>query len=77
MCIDRFRILAVIDDFKGECLAAVSEVSLSGLRDECLNEDLFITLAETRRVIDAWCIDPNIVRPHGRLPPAVVGATRR
>lgn len=75
--IDRFRILAVIDDFNSECLAAVSEVSLSGLRDECLNEDVFTTLAEARRIIDAWRIDYNTVRPHGRLPPAVFGATRK
>jgi hypothetical protein len=38
----------VIDDFNNECLAAVSEVSLSGLRDECLTEDVFTTLAEAR-----------------------------
>lgn len=50
------------------------------LRDECLNEHVFSTLAEARRIVEAWRIDYNTVRPHGRLgrlPPAVFGATRR
>lgn len=50
------------------------------LRDECLNEHVFMTLAETRQIVEAWRIDYNTVRPHGRLgrlPPAVFGATRR
>ena len=50
------------------------------LRDECLNEHVFATLAEARRIVEAWRIDYNTVRPHGRLgrlPPAVFGATRR
>jgi putative transposase len=139
----RFRILAVIDDFNSECLAAVPDTSLPGLRvirelerlialrgkpamivsdngteltsnavlrwaaeqqiawhyiapgkptqnafvesfngrfrDECLNENLFVTLGEVRRIIEEWRIDYNTVRPHGRLgklPPAVYGATR-
>lgn len=44
------------------------------LRDECLNETWFSTLAEARRIIEAWRIDYNTVRPHsrlGRVPPAV------
>jgi putative transposase len=140
----RFRLLNVIDDFNSECLAAVPDFSLSGLRvirelqtimalrgkpaiivsdngteltgnavlrwtaehgiewhyiapgkpmqnafvesfngrlrDECLNEHVFTTLAEVRRIVEAWRIDYNTVRPHGRLgrlPPAVFGATRR
>jgi putative transposase len=140
----RFRLLNVIDDFNSECLAAVPDFSLSGLRvirelerviairgkpamivsdngteltsnavlrwaaghgiewhyiapgkptqnafvesfngrlrDECLNEHVFATLAEARRIVEAWRIDYNTVRPHGRLgrlPPAVFGATRR
>ena len=139
----RFRLLNVIDDFNSECLAAVPDFSLSGLRvirelervmairgkpamvvsdngteltsnavlrwaaeqgiewhyiqpgkpmqnafvesfngrlrDECLNETVFTTLAEVRRIVEAWRIDYNTVRPHGRLgklPPAVYGATR-
>ena len=50
------------------------------LRDECLNEHVFGTLSEVRRIVEAWRIDYNTVRPHGRLgrlPPAVFGATRR
>jgi putative transposase len=140
----RFRLLNVIDDFNSECLAAIPDFSLSGvrvireleaiiairgkpamivsdngteltsnavlrwaaeqgiewhyiapgkpmqnafvesfngrLRDECLNEHVFATLSEARRIIEAWRIDYNTVRPHGRLgrlPPAVFGATRR
>ena len=140
----RFRLLNVLDDFNSECLAAIPDFSLSGLRmireleaiiairgkpamivsdngteltsnavlrwaadqgiewhyiapgkpmqnafvesfngrlrDECLNEHVFTTLAEARRIVEAWRIDYNTVRPHGRLgrlPPAVFGATRR
>ncbi len=140
----RFRLLNVMDDFNSECLAAIPDFSLSGLRvireleviiairgkpamivsdngteltsnavlrwaadqgiewhyiapgkpmqngfvesfngrmrDECLNEHVFATLAEVRRIVEAWRIDYNTVRPHGRLgrlPPAVFGATRR
>jgi putative transposase len=140
----RFRLLNVIDDFNSECLAAVPDFSLSGLRvvreleaiiairgkpamivsdngteltsnavlrwaaergiewhyiapgkpmqnafvesfngrlrDECLNEHVFTSLDEARRIVEAWRIDYNTVRPHGRLgrlPPAVFGATRR
>jgi putative transposase len=50
------------------------------MRDECLNEHVFVTIAEVRRIVEAWRIDYNTVRPHGRLgrlPPAVFGATRR
>jgi putative transposase len=50
------------------------------LRDECLNEHVFGSLAEVRRIVEAWRIDYNTVRPHGRLgrlPPAVFGAPRR
>ena len=37
------------------------------LRDECLNEHVFSSLAEARRVIEAWRIDYNEVRPHSSL----------
>ncbi|MBV8156669.1 MAG: transposase [Dyella sp.] len=39
-----------------------------------LNEHVFTTLADARRIVEAWRIDYNTVRPHGRLgrlPPAV------
>lgn len=45
------------------------------LRDECLNEEVFSTLAEARAVIDRWRIDYNQVRPHsahGGLTPDAV-----
>jgi putative transposase len=37
------------------------------LRDECLNEHVFGSLAEARRIIEAWRIDYNAVRPHSSL----------
>jgi putative transposase len=37
------------------------------LRDECLNEHVFSSLAQARRVIEAWRIDYNTVRPHSSL----------
>ncbi|MDR6336940.1 putative transposase [Xanthobacter flavus] len=37
------------------------------LRDECLNEHAFSSLAEARRIIEAWRIDYNTVRPHTSL----------
>ena len=37
------------------------------LRDECLNEHVFGSLAEARRIIEAWRIDYNEVRPHSSL----------
>jgi putative transposase len=37
------------------------------LRDECLNQHVFSSLAEARRIIEAWRIDYNTVRPHSSL----------
>jgi putative transposase len=37
------------------------------LRDECLNEHAFASLAEARRIVEAWRIDYNTVRPHSSL----------
>jgi putative transposase len=37
------------------------------LRDECLNEHVFSSLAEARRLIESWRIDYNEVRPHSSL----------
>lgn len=37
------------------------------LRDECLNEHVFGSLAEARRIIEAWRIDYNEARPHSSL----------
>jgi putative transposase len=37
------------------------------LRDECLNEHVFRSLWEARRLVEAWRIDYNTVRPHSSL----------
>lgn len=126
----RFRVLNVVDDYTRECLAAVVDTSLPGvrvvreldflcehrgcpqmivsdngteftsrailtwaetrlhwhfispgkpmqngfvesfngrMRDECLNERWFVSLAHARDVIADWREDYNHVRPHGRL----------
>jgi len=39
----------------------------SKLRDECLNEHVFFSLAEARQTIEAWRYDYNHLRPHGSL----------
>ena len=39
----------------------------SRLRDECLNEHVFLTLAEARKTIEAWRYDYNHLRPHSSL----------
>jgi putative transposase len=44
------------------------------LRDELLNETLFVSLAHARAALAAWRDDYNTVRPHsalGNLPPAI------
>ena len=37
------------------------------LRDECLNEHVFCSLTQARRIIEAWRIDYNTMRPHSSL----------
>jgi putative transposase len=37
------------------------------LRDECLNEHWFTTLADAREKIEAWRVDYNTERPHSSL----------
>lgn len=37
------------------------------LRDECLNEHVFRSLSDARRIVEAWRIDYNTVRPHSSL----------
>lgn len=39
----------------------------SRLRDECLNEHLFGSLAEAREIVDSWRQDYNHARPHSSL----------
>jgi putative transposase len=47
------------------------------LRDECLNEHWFASLADAREKIEAWRVDYNTQRPHSSLgyrTPAVFAA---
>lgn len=37
------------------------------MRDECLNEHWFITMAHARAVIESWRIEYNTERPHSSL----------
>jgi putative transposase len=37
------------------------------LRDECLNEHWFLSLADARETIEAWRVDYNVARPHSGL----------
>lgn len=46
---------------------AFIESFTSRLRDECLNELLFWSLARAREIIEAWRYDYNCVRPHSSL----------
>ena len=46
---------ALIESFNGK------------FRDECLNQNWFADLPEARRVIEAWRVDYNTVRPHSSL----------
>lgn len=53
---------------------AFVESFIGKLRDECLNEHLFSTLAEARHLIEDWRQDYNTLRPHsslGGLPPSI------
>jgi putative transposase len=36
-------------------------------RDECLNQNWFVSLGEARRTIEAWRVDYNTARPHSSL----------
>ena len=36
-------------------------------RDECLNEHWFVTMAQARRIIEAWRIEYNTERMHSAL----------
>ena len=46
---------------------AFIEAFNSKLRDECLNENLFVTLTEAIDTIEAWRIDYNTRRPHSAI----------
>jgi putative transposase len=52
---------------------AFIETFNGSLRDECLNVHWFETIAEAKRLIEAWRIEYNESRPHmalGNIPPA-------
>ena len=56
------------------------ESFIGRLRDECLNEHLFITLGESRSLIEDWRRDYNTTRPHsllGGLSPSIYTGLRR
>lgn len=36
-------------------------------RDECLSQEWFVSLVDARRIIEAWRLDYNSVRPHSAL----------
>jgi putative transposase len=58
---------------------AFAESFIGRFRDECLNENWFVGLADARRVIEAWRRHYNEARPHsalGYLPPATFAAQR-
>jgi putative transposase len=46
---------------------AFAESFIGRLRDECLNETLFTSLAHARAVLAAWKRDYNTVRPHSAI----------
>ncbi len=46
---------------------AVMESFNGRLRDECLNQHWFMSLADARQIIEEWRIDDNQVRPHSSL----------
>lgn len=49
-------------------------------RDECLNEQWFLSLPQARQCITQWCQDYNEVRPHsdlGRIPSAQFAQQQR
>jgi putative transposase len=52
---------------------AFAESFIGRLRDECLNETLFTSLAHARAALAEWRHDYNTIRPHsgiGNVPPA-------
>ena len=46
---------------------AYAESFIGRLRDECLNENWFVTLDHARELIENWRIDYNEGRPHTSL----------
>jgi putative transposase len=49
-------------------------------RDECLNDNIFSSLAEARKIIERWRFDYNHFRPHqslGHLTPNEFAAAQK
>ena len=46
---------------------AYAESFIGRLRDECLNENWFLSLKDARDIIESWRIDYNDGRPHSSL----------
>ena len=46
---------------------AYAESFIGRLRDECLNQNWFVSLSEARSIIEEWRMDYNEVRPHSSL----------
>lgn len=46
---------------------AVCESFNGRLRDECLNQHIFLNLTDARAILEEWRIDYNQTRPHGAL----------
>ena len=50
------------------------------MRDECLNQEWFMSLQQARTSIELWREDYNMVRPHSsldNLPPAIWAQQRK
>lgn len=37
------------------------------LRDECLNENLFMSVKQAQKITESWCLEYNKMRPHSSL----------
>ena len=62
--------LALLGWLLGRILAGESRADRELPRpvpDECLNELWFVTLADARRIIEAWWVEYNTERPHSAL----------
>jgi putative transposase len=46
---------------------AYAESFIGRFRDECLNENWFLSLGDARDIIESWRIDYNSGRPHSSL----------
>ena len=72
----RIRLLTLVDNFTRESLAIEVNDHLGGhrvvevlqrLRDECLNENWFLSLEDARDKVRAWREEYNRWRPHSAL----------